>query len=514
MADIYVTLFPDRKAFSKDDWLFDLPGLAEEIKSRSAPAKDALPWLKLARFGEERSKNNSLRWNKNVLGVSGLEIDHDSGKMTFDEAVERMRTARLTCIVYTSPSYERGTKERWRVLAPFSRERAPALRAEMVAVVNGVLDGAAAGESFTLSQSFLYGRVEGRELRLEVIEGDYVDLRPDLYGARRYKDKKPRKEARAGPAPVATPVSEREIAAALEVIDPDCPYEVWLRVAAALRHQLGEDGFGLFDQWSARAEGAARSGGEMYTIAGTERQWDAVATMTDITIGTVFHYANQADPTWRARYEAENTQRMMERLREVGKGEERPDAAGCSSPTERLPWLLATHAYCAATDTVVELDEPSDGCQMRVVAFQRLFRAWFEEEVGPRDGVKRHYATAAWELSEARINVRGVRMRPDKPFPLYQENGATYKNTYLRPKHEGSGDIAPWLAFMEHLVPAAEEREWFCNWLAHKHRFPGVPGVAVVMVAVDDAGPVYGAGRGILRDIVARLLGPKYVKPI
>jgi hypothetical protein len=105
-------------------------------------------------------------------------------------------------------------------------------------------------------------------------------------------------------------------------------------------------------------------------------------------------------------------------------------------------------------------------------------------------------------------------MRPDKPFPLYQENGATYKNTYLRPRHEGSGDIAPWLAFMEHLLPAAEEREWFCNWLAHKHRFPGVPGVAVVMVAVDDAGPVYGAGRGILRDIVARLLGPKYVKPI
>jgi hypothetical protein len=84
----------------------------------------------------------------------------------------------------------------------------------------------------------------------------------------------------------------------------------------------------------------------------------------------------------------------------------------------------------------------------------------------------------------------------------------------LRPAHAGTGDIAPWLAFMEHLLPDPVERDWFCSWLAHKHRFPGVPGVAVVMVAVDANGPVYGAGRSMLRDIIARLLGPRYVKPI
>jgi hypothetical protein len=181
---------------------------------------------------------------------------------------------------------------------------------------------------------------------------------------------------------------------------------------------------------------------------------------------------------------------------------------------EQAAWLLATHAYCAGNDTVVELDEPSDGCQMKVVAFQRLFRSWYEETEGPKGGKNRDYATGWWELAETRINVRGVRMRPDMPFPVYAEAGAIYKNTYLRPRHEGSGDIAPWLAFMEHLLPARDEREWFCNWLAHKHLHPGVPGVAVVMVAVDARGPVYGAGRGILRDVIARLLGPKYVRPI
>ena len=70
------------------------------------------------------------------------------------------------------------------------------------------------------------------------------------------------------------------------------------------------------------------------------------------------------------------------------------------------------------------------------------------------------------------------------------------------------------VAFMEHLLPDPIEREWFCHWVAHKHRCPGVPGVAVVMVAVDERGPVYGAGRGMLRDILARLLGPRYVKPL
>ena len=151
---------------------------------------------------------------------------------------------------------------------------------------------------------------------------------------------------------------------------------------------------------------------------------------------------------------------------------------------------------------------------MRVVAFQRLFRAWYEEEEGPKGGLTRNYATSIWDLHRTRINVRGVRMRPDRSFPVYSELGAIFKNTYVRPTHTGAGDIAPWLAFMEHLLPDPAERDWFCNWLAHKHRFPGVPGVAVIMVAVNAAGPVYGAGRGILRDIVARLLGPRYVKPI
>jgi hypothetical protein len=103
-------------------------------------------------------------------------------------------------------------------------------------------------------------------------------------------------------------------------------------------------------------------------------------------------------------------------------------------------------------------------------------------------------------------------MRPDMPFPLYQENGSTFKNTYLRPRHEGSGDITPWLAFMQHLLPNDVEREWFCDWLAHKYVNPHVPGVACVMVATDVEVATFGAGRGLLGSIVSKLIGESYVR--
>jgi hypothetical protein len=144
-----------------------------------------------------------------------------------------------------------------------------------------------------------------------------------------------------------------------------------------------------------------------------------------------------------------------------------------------------------------------------------MYRDWRETVTGPRGGVSYAYATGAWEVGGSnRINIEDVCMRPDMPFPTYQENGLVYKNTYRRPQHVGNGDIEPWLEFMRHLLPVETEREWFCSWLAHKHRHPAIPGAGVIMVAASPEGPVYGTGRGLLRDIIARLLGPKYVRPI
>jgi hypothetical protein len=150
------TLFSDTWARTKAERQTTLAALAARIQIASAPAKAGLPWLKLARFGEERSEKGSLRHDANVLGVSGVEGDYDGEKMGFDEACELPRRAGLLALVYTSPSYT-PEKPRWRILCPFSAELSPEQRTRMMGRLNGIFGGVFSGESFALSQSYFYG---------------------------------------------------------------------------------------------------------------------------------------------------------------------------------------------------------------------------------------------------------------------------------------------------------------------------------------------------------------------
>jgi hypothetical protein len=178
---IPLTFFDDRFARVQYQDNLTLPELAEEILRFSEPHKSRLPWLKMAIFGEKASRNQCLRTNANVKEVTGVEIDHDSGRMPFDEAVQRLKNAGLRSLVYTSASYVKDEKEKWRVLAPLSVSTEPAARAELVAMLNGVLCGFAAPESFVLSTAFYYGAVDHNpDHRVAVIDGDFLDLRPDL----------------------------------------------------------------------------------------------------------------------------------------------------------------------------------------------------------------------------------------------------------------------------------------------------------------------------------------------
>lgn len=63
-------------------------------------------------------------------------------------------------------------------------------------------------------------------------------------------------------------VTLEDAEAALEHLDPDCAYHEWISVAAALKHQFGDNGFDLFCDWSSR--------GEKYTGEDdTRTKWDS-----------------------------------------------------------------------------------------------------------------------------------------------------------------------------------------------------------------------------------------------
>lgn len=156
---VRITFFPDFAAATKREEVVYLPDLADRIINTSASAKTALPWLKLATFGDLRSDKNSLRCNANVRTISGIEADYDGGRVAFADAVGILREAGISAIVYTSPSHT-DAKPRWRVLCQFSEERSPQQRDLYMARLNGVFRGIFAPESWTVSQSYYYGCVD------------------------------------------------------------------------------------------------------------------------------------------------------------------------------------------------------------------------------------------------------------------------------------------------------------------------------------------------------------------
>lgn len=154
----WVTIFDDVYARTLHGEDMTLVELDELIRDTTAPAKDRLPLLKLARFGSVRTADRSLRHDANVSAVSGAEGDYDRGEMPLAEAKSRLDEAGIAHLLYTTPSHT-VAKPRWRVIAPFSRELPPPERSKMVDRLNGVLGGVLSRESWTLSQAFYFGRV-------------------------------------------------------------------------------------------------------------------------------------------------------------------------------------------------------------------------------------------------------------------------------------------------------------------------------------------------------------------
>jgi hypothetical protein len=72
-----VTFFTDALAAERRQELHSLSSLAHLIKATNAAQKAALPWLKLARFGDLRSAKGSLRHDANVQAITGIEADYD-----------------------------------------------------------------------------------------------------------------------------------------------------------------------------------------------------------------------------------------------------------------------------------------------------------------------------------------------------------------------------------------------------------------------------------------------------
>lgn len=170
-----LTLFAsalDRSASTHDLAWSDI--VARIVNPPTYANKSDCPLIKLAVFGNTPSPKGFLRHDLNVVAITGICLDYDSEAVPLQEAAARLRTAGVRCIVYTSASH-RPEKPRWRVFAPLSVEYPPEYRRAFTAYLDGILGGIVARESYTLSQSYYVGRVEGVPYETDVIEGRCVD---------------------------------------------------------------------------------------------------------------------------------------------------------------------------------------------------------------------------------------------------------------------------------------------------------------------------------------------------
>ncbi len=290
---LHVTFFPDAFARTLKAESLTLPALRDLIYTTSARSKAHLRLLKLARFGNETTAKNCLRHNDNVRAIFGVETDYDGEQISFDAAVATIRKAHLCALVYTSPSHT-VDRPRWRLLLPTSDSWSPAMRRQLVARVNGLFGGALGRESFTLSQAYYFGRVNGNPLhQCELIDGDFINLRWDLDAGAIFPNGNDSGERQPNEDKEAE--IERVIAALAVISNDDnddkADRHFWIRVGHAVFAATNgsDDGFAAFDAWSKRHQ--------TYDERYTADRWKTFKPKR-IGAGTLFHLAEQAWPGW------------------------------------------------------------------------------------------------------------------------------------------------------------------------------------------------------------------------
>jgi len=494
-----ITIFPDNLARKKHQETLDLAGLEALILATRAPSKDRLPLLKMALFGDVPSTRNCLRHDANMLDITGIEVEHDSGKTSFKQAVKILTAAGLCCLIYSTPSHVPIERERWRVLLPLSKPRPNSERKHLVELVNGLFDGALAPESFKpLSQAFYFGVVDGASFHIKRLDGVFVDLA----GLTKV----------IGPVPVAGKGTKltASVAAGHTLADLQAMKKEYMRkrdggwhnmmltITSSLVAKKFTDN--EIQEFCAEVCDRGRDDPEMLDMLASARAKFGPKSFPAAL--TAVLKPDQPAPTAVARKE-----------------KDAPAEPADGAPlADKVAWLLGTYGHNPKESRVIELYEPSHNCLVKMTDFRDAFAHWYEVQLGPLGGLKKVTAAAGW-LAAKRLMITGVRMAPDRDFPVYNEGGNWFKNSYRKPRHAaGSCDVEPFLRFLARLIPDQASFDYQLDWMAYKLRHPEVPGCAILHVADNDMETEgaregsYGTGRGILFSILRTLYGHAYCR--
>jgi len=154
------------------------PSWVEVREMLSNPAtyssKKECPLFKLATFCDQRTSAGSLRSDDNINLIYGVVADYDGELISVDDATAMLDLAGIEAIIYTSASHV-AAAPRWRVVAPLSVPCSKDNHRILVGILNSAMGGILAPESFNLSLSYYYGRVDGALFESRYISGYPLD---------------------------------------------------------------------------------------------------------------------------------------------------------------------------------------------------------------------------------------------------------------------------------------------------------------------------------------------------
>ncbi len=166
-----LTLFPTDKQTKGQLAFFEWPDLVKWFRGQKTyRAKNACPLVKVGAF-----RDNSRARGSKLLHVTALMGDYDAEQVTPQEALAMLAEWGIEGLVYTSASHH-PERPRWRVVVPLSRRVEEKDYHHLMSLLNGVLGGILAPESWHWARSYYCGRVEGVEYEFDAVSGECLDL--------------------------------------------------------------------------------------------------------------------------------------------------------------------------------------------------------------------------------------------------------------------------------------------------------------------------------------------------
>lgn len=211
------------------------------IREPQASDKRELPLLSFATYGKQKTSKGSYRHDKNVLALTGGKIDHDSGKLPFEDAVKAIKKLNVRAFIHTTSSHNRVCSSnpkggpRFHVYFPFSRS----VKGDQMHVVmhNWMRETAfldPSDESAVMSQGFFYGSEDGAKPMqfYHHVSDQCIDEVLDLF--REIPDD-PEREEQLEPGEKDWTRNRAKAIVMLNKVSPDVGYWDWYRAMGAAK---------------------------------------------------------------------------------------------------------------------------------------------------------------------------------------------------------------------------------------------------------------------------------------